>query len=76
MNINNLFFVSQNVEIKRKTTLCSEYGIGCTPEIAIDQHWAKLTELEANEYLVINAMSLEKRRAYRWNGFMWKEISE
>ena len=43
-----------------------------TPEDAVNQHWLWLTC--PGYYLVQNAFS--NRRAFRWNGFMWKEIEE
>lgn len=60
------------VEIGNGKLLSSEYGNGTSPESAIENLWTILTELEDNEYLVLNAMVRDLRRHVRWNGFMWK----
>lgn len=69
------WYVSQNVEIKNGIMLMGEYGNGRTPEEAVSEHFAKLTNLQSNQYLVVNAYS-DDRIAVRWNGFMWAPITE
>lgn len=71
------WYVSQSVEIKDGVILKSDYGNGNTPEAAINNHWAILVDdLADNCYVVINATDKKLRRAFRWNGFMWKEKVE
>lgn len=69
------WYVSQSVEIKRGGILKSVSGNGETVEEAIESHWQQLTELQAGEYIVVNAGSSE-RQAVKWNGFMWKKVQE
>ena len=44
-----------------------------TPEAAVDAKWE--WAIDPRYYLVINAMR-DKRRAVRWNGFMWEDVDE
>lgn len=70
------WYVSQDVEIKDKSILKGEYGNGTTPEEAVEDHWTRLTQLAAHEYLVTRAGGGELRKAVRWNGFMWDQVIE
>jgi hypothetical protein len=64
------------VEIQDGAVLRSVVGRGDTPEKAIEDHWKQATELAPHQYLVIDAFGVRKRRAFRWNGFMWAEVQE
>lgn len=71
------WYVLQHVEIKDGPMLSGDYGNGWTPEAAIEDHWRRLVdELPPGKYLVLHAGDPEKRRAVRWNGFMWETITE
>ena len=71
------WYVHHGVEIKDNGLLCGDYGNGKTPEDAILDHWERLvTAIEQTpKYLVVNAMT-ERRRAVRWNGYMWQDVPE
>lgn len=71
------WYVQQRIYIKDDCVLRGVYGNGDTPQEAIEDHWKHLvTELPANQYLVICASDSERRRAVRWNGFMWQDVPE
>lgn len=72
------WYVSQNVEIKDSAILRSACGNGSTPDEAIEDHWRQLVDDIAATplYLVTRASSDTKRRAVRWNGFMWMDVHE
>ena len=61
--------------IERREGLCLSGGYqnGQTPGEAIEQCWEWATDPQF--YLVKNACS-DNRKAYKWTGFMWKEIEE
>jgi hypothetical protein len=70
------WYVSQpGVEIKEGDILSGAYGNGVSPEVAVCDHWQKRAQLSGDRYLVIGA-SRENRRAVRWNGFMWADVTE
>lgn len=70
------WYVSQdNVEIKDSRCLVGTFGNGATPQAAIEDHWKQLVYDIGAKYLVINP-ALTKRRAVRWNGFMWMDVPE
>lgn len=70
------WYVKQRVEVKHGPMLTSSSGAGTTPEEAVEAHWFKLTKgLRLEEYLVVDA-SNDRRRAVRWNGYMWKDVAE
>jgi hypothetical protein len=70
------WYISQGIEVANGRFLTGTYGNGYTPQEAIENHWKVLVdELPAGEWLVIRAMS-EDRRAVRWNGFMWADHPE
>lgn len=64
------------VDIKRGGFLSSRCGNGTTPQEAVEDHWKLKTELEEEEYIVLDAGNKEKRRAVKWNGYMWADIVE
>jgi hypothetical protein len=68
------WYVSQaGVEIKSGGLLKNVSGNGVNPGNAIENHWDKLTTLEDNEVVTLNAMR-DSRRYVRWNGFMWVDV--
>ena len=73
-NIND-WYVSQSVEIKQGSVLAGVSGNGENATEALTDHWNQLTDLNPNEYLVLNAYS-STRRAVKWNGFMWQTVKE
>ena len=49
-------------------------GRGTTPEEAVEDHWANLTEHDGvGSYLVIDAMRDSRRHIY-WNGYRWVDL--
>lgn len=67
--------VRQSVEIKTRALLSGVKGHGHSPEMAVEDHWTKLTSIEPHQYLVVRAYRGD-RAAARWNGFMWEPVSE
>ena len=63
------------VEIKKGPILASAGESGNGVVECVRNTWNTITNLPANEYLVINSFG-DKRKAVKWNGFMWKEINE
>lgn len=71
-NVNDDWYVDQPIEVGGDGMLTSVYGIGATPEQAIENHWLKLADnLPEGKYLVIN--NKKGRKHYRWKEFMWAE---
>jgi hypothetical protein len=68
------YFAQRGVDIKSGPMLVGKFGQGATPQAAVEDHFRNLTELKSHEYVVINAYGI--RRAVRWNGFMWADVSE
>lgn len=68
------WYVSHRVDVKDGCCLVGRYGNGATPQEAIEDHWKRITNLDANQYLVANTTT--NRRAVIWNGFMWAEWIE
>jgi len=52
--------------------LVGRYGNGATPQLAVEDHWSRITAPEVSA-LVVNAMR-PTRREVRWNGFMWWDV--
>ncbi|MDH5738698.1 MAG: hypothetical protein OEY77_00065 [Nitrospira sp.] len=50
------------------------YGNGETPEMAVADHWNKITKLKDKEYVFVYRG--KGHDAYKWNGYMWKQIPE
>ena len=71
------WYVSQcSVEVSQGGMMVSPSGNGKIPEYAVHDHWQQLTNLKPGEYLVIDAMAGPRRRAVKWNGFMWQGVEE
>jgi hypothetical protein len=73
------WYVLQSIEIKDKSVLKSVCGNGEDPETAICDHWQQATELASHEYIIARTYwegEVAKRRAVRWNGFMWDHVEE
>ena len=79
LDIYGSWFINIGVDIKEGEGGClrsSNGEHGATPELAVANAFTYLTNLPKQEYLVKNSNDLDKRRAYRWNGFMWAEVYE
>jgi hypothetical protein len=70
------WFVGQAIEKKVGDMLEAVFGEGTNPAGAVLDHWLRVTNLKEGEYLVINSMDKENRKAYKWNGFMWEQVDE
>lgn len=69
------WYVSQSVEIGGNGMLSGVYGNGDSPEVAVFDHWYRLTEnLKPYEYLVVNAYG-DDRKQYRWTGYRWSSVT-
>lgn len=69
------WYVDQRIEVKDGCILKVSYGNGQTPQEAVENHWRELTDISPDQYLVINAGG-KNMAAYRWHGFMWKQVKE
>lgn len=70
------WFVSSRAEIKQGAILAREYGNGPTPQAAVEDHWRIFVDdLPPGQYIVTDAYRPE-RKAYRWTGYMWREVVE
>lgn len=49
-------------------------GNGNSPQAAVENAWFAYTKPIDNAYIVLDAMSPEKRRHVRWNGYRWADI--
>lgn len=67
------WYVKQNIEVGGNGMLIGEYGNGITPELAVEDHWNRLTAVKAPMYLTIRAYGTD-RRQYRWNGYRWADV--
>lgn len=71
------YLLTPGVEIKDRSVLKSVGGRGANPYEAIEATWSNAAEdLPSAQYLVINAADPDRRRAVRWNGFMWADVIE
>lgn len=51
----------------------ASYGQGRSPELAVEDDWRQLVEyLPSDRYIAIDTL-WNRRKQYRWNGYMWKE---
>src|ERR1700761_3519605 len=67
------WYVASSLDRKEGSCLSRGLTNGKTPEEAVNQYWDWATDPKF--YLVINCYT-DKRRAVKWNGFMWQDISE
>lgn len=73
---NGSWYVSQGVHIKQGAVLAGCVGRGDTPVAAIEDHWQQAVNgLKPGEYLIFDEHG-DRRRAAKWNGFMWQEVKE
>lgn len=71
------YVVTPGVEIKDGGVLKSTGAHGMLPHTAVIETWVQVTtDLKPHQYLVINAADPDRRRAVRWNGFMWADVIE
>ncbi len=73
---NDWYVNHQSIEVKDGGMLCGEYGNGDSPYMALENHWDILTAIEHPKYLVLHASDTKRRRAVRWNGYMWTDVLE
>ena len=67
------WYLHHGVERKEGGGLSGGLTSGETPEEAITQAWDWFTD--PKYYIVVNAYR-NNRRAVKWNGFMWEDITE
>lgn len=65
----------KKMEIKQGKMIGSIHGMGASPQHAVNNLWDQLMNLPSNQYIVIDALG-DNRKAFKWAGFMWKEIEE
>ena len=65
----------RGIEIKDGSILGGVGGTGKSFDEAVEACWEELTDLKPGAYIVRNA-SGDKRRAFKWNGFMWDDVYE
>ncbi len=65
------WYVSCGMSVGGDGMLSGQYGNGINPVAAIEDHWSQYSSLAHNRY----AVNRKNERA-RWNGFMWRAISE
>ena len=65
----------RGIEIKEGSILCGVGASGTSFDEAVETCWKRLTDLKPGAYIVRNA-SGDKRRAFKWNGFMWDDVYE
>ena len=76
MRVPGDWLCSHSLDIKDRSLLVGGCGNGKTPQEAVEDQWARLTErLEPYQYIVIDR-SGGPRRSVRWNGFMWADVKE
>lgn len=68
----NWYCSVRGVEVGNGSTLRTPTASSPTPEDAVLAAFTDHTELKHDEYLVLRAMS-DQRRCVRWNGFMWAD---
>lgn len=69
------WYCSQSVSIREEFVLVGTFGNGDSPEAAVDDHWKVLVEDIGARYLIAND-GRYNRKAVRWNGYMWADVSE
>jgi hypothetical protein len=63
------------VSLKKEHILEGVSGSGATPEVAVNSAWVRLTVLQPGEYLITRSTT-SPRKAIKWNGFMWEDVTE
>ena len=71
--VKNWYVQTKGLERKEKSILSSGRTNGITPQDAVEQCWEWATGSE--HYLIVNAYQ-PARRAVKWNGFMWEDVTE
>lgn len=56
--------------------LRGEYGNGHSPEEAVENDWKLIAHCSPKDVVLVHATDPKKRRAFRWNGFMWQDVAE
>jgi len=71
----NWYVHLRSVDIGGHGLLGAVVGNGDSPATAVEDCWTTATTLPQDQYIVIHAMR-DRRRAVRWNGFMWETVNE
>jgi len=69
------WYVSWNVETVEQGhpgMLAGRYGNGASPQLAVEDHWAKITASDV--VALVTDATRSTRREVRWNGFMWWDV--
>ncbi len=74
MREDGTWYVHDAVEIRDRSCMIGVTVSAENPVMAILKHWLQLTQIEPHQYLVVKVCG--KRRAVRWNGFMWADVAE
>lgn len=67
------WYVGRLPEVGGDGLLSGIAGRAPDPVAAIQDAWDRLIAVQAPKYLVIRAMSNDRRQV-RWNGFMWEDV--
>ena len=71
--VKNWYVRIKGLQRKEKSMLSSGWSQGITPQDAVEQYWEWATG--SGHYLVLNSYAAD-RRAVKWNGFMWEDVTE
>ena len=69
----NWFCTVRGCEVGNGRTLSTPTSRSASPEEAVNDAWFGYTALKPDEYVVLNAMT-DQRRCVILNGFMWADI--
>lgn len=67
------YTTQSRVDVGDGYTLTSIMGSGATPEAAVEDRWRATTEIQAAQFIAINAGHADRKHV-RWNGFMWEDV--
>lgn len=68
------WFVDSELSVTNGHTIGRPFHRAATAEEAVLGLWRKLTDLDSSSYVVTDAADSDRRRHWRWVGFMWKEF--
>ena len=76
-HLGNFCFASSEVETKRSQVVTFGQRLGTVRRRKKRSRTVgTMLTSDPAKYIVLHAMIPEKRRAVRWNGFMWSEVRE
>jgi hypothetical protein len=67
------WYVDCGIEVGGSGVLVGTCGNGKTPFAAINDTFSQLINLPADRYIVVDRNGM--RRHYRWNDFMWSDVT-